>query len=266
MLYYPQLSSGAICQLPVSQTTGIRTISNELAGGDRITMADAGGGFVRWQLRYSDLADAEWASIEQLFEAAEGRLTTFTFLDPTDNLLMWSEDWTQSVWAADPLLQIGTGCQDPLGASNAMQVTNSSQTTQRITQSIGGASWYRYCFSVYLRSNVPSTVQLVASAGGRDLLTEVAAGPAWVRAVGSGILAIVQDGVAFGLQLPAGAAVNAFGGQVEAQGAAGQYKRTVNRSGVYARTRFDSDSLALTTNAPNQNAGTVQLYSNVAAT
>ena len=191
----------------------------------------------------------------------EGRLNTFTFLDPTDNLLMWSEEWTNPVWTADPLLQLVTGVQDPLGSTNATQLTNTGQTTQRIMQNIAGASWFQYCFSVYLRSSISSVVQMVASAGGHDLFTVISTGPAWIRAVASGSLAVVQDGLAFGIQLPAGASIQAFGAQVEAQTAAGEYKKTVDLGGVYSNTRFDSDSLTLSTNAPNQNSGTISLYS-----
>jgi hypothetical protein len=261
MLYYPQLSSGAVSQLPVTQRTSIRTVANEMLGGDTLRTADPNDDIVRWQLQYSGLTDTEWTSIEQLFEAAEGRLNTFTFLDPTDNLLMWSEDWTNAVWTADPLLQLVSGIQDPLGTSNAVQLTNTAQTTQRITQNIAGASWFQYCFSVYLRSNVSTVVQMVASAGGHDSLTAISTGAAWIRAVASGSLAVVQDGLGFGIQLPAGASIQAFGAQVEAQTAAGEYKKTLDLGGVYSSTRFDSDSLALTTNAANQNSGTVSLYS-----
>ena len=263
MLFYPQLTSGAVSQLPVTHRTSIRTLSNKLAGGNTIRMGDPSAGVVRWQLQYSNVTDAEWATIEQLFEAAEGRLTTFTFLDPTANLFMWSEDWTKPVWTADPLLQIVTGIPDALGGSNAVQVTNTSQSTQRIVQSIAAASSFQYCFSVYLRSDVPSVVQMVMSSTGQDSLTSISTGPAWVRAVKSGGLSVSQNGIGFGVQLPAGARIQAFGAQVEAQMAAGQYKKTIDRGGVYAKTRFDSDALTLTTNAPNQNAGTVSLYSNL---
>jgi hypothetical protein len=263
MLYYPQLTTGALCQLPVTQRVSVRTVSNEMLGGDTITMADPHDDSMRWQLQYSGLTDAEWASIEQLFDAVEGRLTTFTFLDPTDNLLMWSEDWTKPVWAADPLLQLVSGIQDPFGATNAMQLTNAAQATQRIMQNIAGASWFQYCFSVYLRSNVSSVVQMVASAGGHDSLIAIATGPAWVRAVASGSLAIIQNGLAFGIELPAGATIQAFGAQVEAQPAAGEYQKTIDLGGVYSNTRFDSDSLTLSTNALNQNSGTISLYSSL---
>jgi hypothetical protein len=263
MLYYPQLSSGAVSQLPVTQRTSIRTISNGLLGGDTITMTDTNDSSKRWQVQYVGLTDAEWASIEQLFEAAEGQLTTFTFLDPTDNLLMWSEDWVNSVWTADPLLEVVSGIQDPLGANNAVQLTNTGQATQGIKQDIAGASWFQYCFSVYLRSNVSAVIQMVVSAGGQNSFTAISTGPAWVRAIASGSLTIQQDGVAFGVQLVEGASIQAFGPQVEAQTAASQYKKTIDLGGVYPNTRFDSDSLTLSTDAPNQNSGTVSLYSSL---
>ena len=263
MLYYPQLTSGAVSQLPVTHRTSIRTLSNKLASGNTIRMGDPSAGIVRWQLQYGNVTDAEWATIEQLFEAAEGRLTTFTFLDPTANLLMWSEDWTKPVWTADPMLQVVTGIQDPLGGSNAVQLTNTSQSSQGIVQNIAAASWFQYCFSVYLRSDAPSGVQMVMSASGQDSLTPISTGPAWTRAVKSGTLSVSQNSIGFGVQFAAGARIQAFGAQVEAQAAAGQYKKTIDRGGVYAKTRFDSDALTLSTNAPNQNAGTVSLYSNL---
>src|SRR5271163_4783597 len=130
MLYYPQLTTGAISQFPVTRNTNMRTVANQLPCGYTIRMADTGTQKVQWQLRYSDLTDGERSSIESLFEAAEGQLNTFTFLDPTGNVLMWSEDWTQAVWTADPLLQVTAGVADPLGGSAAMQLTNTAQTTQ----------------------------------------------------------------------------------------------------------------------------------------
>ena len=262
MLYYPQLTSGAVSQLPVTHRTSIRTLSNELEGGNTIRMGDPSAGVVRWQLQYSNITDGEWATIEQLFEVAEGRLSTFTFLDPTANLLMWSEDWTKPAWIGDPMLQVVTSIPDPLGGTNAVQLTNTSQSTQRIVQSIAAASSFQYCFSVYLRSDVSSVVQMVMSATGQDSLTSISIGPVGARAVKSGRLSVSQDGIGFGVQLPAGARIQAIGAQVEAQWGAGQYKKTIDRGGVYLNTRFDSDALTLSTNAPNQNAGTVSLYSN----
>jgi len=241
----------------------MRTVANQLASGFTIRMADTGAQKVRWQLRYSSLTDGERSSIEGLFEAAEGQLNTFTFLDPTDNLLMWSEDWTQAVWTADPLLQVAGAMQDPLGSSDAMQLTNTGQATQQIVQNTTAPSSFLYCYSVYVRSNVPTTIQLAVAAAGQTSLTPVIASASWTRTLASGRLSVLQDGVSFGVQVPAGGQVDVFGAQVEAQPEAGLYKKTIDRGGVYSNTRFASDLLAFTANAPNQNSCELDLISSL---
>jgi hypothetical protein len=263
MLYYPQLSTGAVTQFPVTRSVNMRTVANQLPSGYTIRMADLGAQKVQWRLRYSSLTDSERISIENLFEAAEGQLNTFTFLDPTDNLLMWSEDWTHTVWTADPLLQVSGGVQDPFGNSNAMQLTNAAQTTQQILQNTGAPSQLLYCYSVYVRSNVPTTIQLVVAATGQTSLTAVMASGAWTRVIASASLSVQQDEIGFGVQVPAGSQVDVFGAQVEAQPEAGLYKKTVDLGGVYSSTRFSSDLLTFTANAVNQNACQLGLMSSL---
>ncbi|MGP0076019.1 MAG: hypothetical protein ACLPWF_29220 [Bryobacteraceae bacterium] len=263
MLYYPQLTTGAVSQFPVTRGVKMRTVANQLPSGFTIRMADLGWQKVQWQLRYSNLTDGERSSIESLFEASEGQLNTFTFLDPTDNLLMWSEDWTQPVWTADPLLQVAGGVQDPFGNSAGMQLTNTAQATQQIVQNTAGPSSFVYCYSVYVRSNVPTVIQLVMTASGQTSLTAVTAGVTWARVTTSTSLSVQQDSVGFGVELPAGAQVNVFGAQVEAQPEAGLYKRTIDLGGVYSNTRFSSDLLAFTASAVNQNACQLGLISNL---
>ncbi len=263
MLYYPQLTTGAVSQFPIRRSTKMRTVANQLSSGPTIRMADAGAQKVQWQLRYSDLTDGERASIESLFEAAAGQLFTFTFLDPSDNLLMWSEDWTHAVWTPDPLLQLTSGVQDPLGGGAAMRLTNTAQTTQQIIQNTGGSSSFVYCYSVYVRSDTPATIQLVVTATGQVSLTPVSTSSAWMRVTASGGLSVQQDGIGFGVRLPAGVQVEAFGAQVEAQPAAGLYKKTIDLGGVYSSTRFSSDVLSVIATAPNQNSCQIGLISNL---
>jgi hypothetical protein len=262
MLHYPQLTSGSVCQFPVKRRTTLRTVSNELPGGDNIRTSDPGAAAVRWQLQYLGLTDGERSSIEQLFVAAEGRLTTFTFLDPTDNLLMWSEDYTKSVWTVDPLLHLTAGMADPFGGTGATQMTNTAQVPQSAAQSIESASWFQYCLSVYLRSDAPLAIQLVFSAAGQELRRSIPVNTVWTRAIETGSIPSTQDVIGFRLELPAGTRISAFGAQVEPQLAAGSYKKTLDRAGVYPRTRFDSDSISLTTDAPKQHSCSVNLVSN----
>jgi hypothetical protein len=264
MLYYPQLTSGSVSQYPIARTMQLRSLVNEMLGGDNIRAAEPGANTVRWELHYEGLTDAEWSSIDQLFEAAEGRLTTFTFLDPTDNLLLWSEDWTQAPWVTDPLIALETGVADPLGGSAAMQITNNAQTTQRVMQATGGPSEFQYSLSLYVKGDAACAVDLAVSATGQDWTTPVNVGTKWSRVSAGVMLSTTTDGVSFGIQLPAGGRVYAFGAQVEAQRAAGPYKKTTDVAGVYCQARFDSDVLSRVSNAPNQNSGVVKLMSNVA--
>ncbi len=176
MLFYPQLTTGAVSQFPVTRNANLRTVANQLPSGYTIRMADTGAQKVQWQLRYSSLTDGELSAIQSLFVAAQGQLNTFTFVDPIYNLLMWSEDWTQAVWTPDALLQITAGMPDPLGGSDAMQLTNTAQTTQQVVQNTSGPSSFVYCYSVYVRSAVPATIQLVVTATGQTVLTPIMTG------------------------------------------------------------------------------------------
>lgn len=263
MLYYPQLTTGAVSQFPVARNVKMRTVANQLPSGFAIRMADPGFQRVQWQLRYSGITDAERTAIETLFEASEGQLNTFTFLDPTANLLAWSEDWTQSVWTADPLLVVAGGALDPFGNSNAMQLTNTAQTTQQIVQNTAGPSAFQYTFSVYIRSNAPTTVQLVAIAAGQTFLTAVQTAGSWARASMRAHLSVQQDGIGFGVQLPAGGQMQVFGAQVEAQPEAGQYKKTIDLGGIYSNTRFNADLLPFAANSMNHSSCELALISNL---
>jgi hypothetical protein len=263
MLYYPQLRTGSVAQFPIKRGMNLRTIANQLSSGLTIRMEDVGWQKVRWQLTYSDLTDDERSALENLFETAQGQLNTFTFLDPTANVLMWSEDWTQPVWAPDPLLQVTGGVQDPLGGNAAMQLTNTAETTQQIMQNTSGPSACVYCFSVYLRSATPATVELVASATGQTAMLSVTTTVGWMRAILPVNLSVQQNNVSFGVQLPAGVQVDAFGAQVEPQPGAGPYKKTIDRGGIYSATRFSSDLLLFTATAPNQNSCQLDLISSL---
>lgn len=263
MPYFPQLTTGALSQFPVARSTNMRTVANALPSGFTIRMADVDAQKVQWRLRYSDLTDGERASVETLFEASQGQLNTFTFLDPTDNLLIWSEDWTQAAWTADPLLGVSAGVGDPLGGSDAMQLTNTALTTLQIVQSISASSAFVYCYSVYVRSAAPATIQLVATTTGQTAFTPATTGTVWTRVTTSGSLSVQQPQIAFGVQLPAGVQVDVFGAQVEAQPAAGLYKKTIDLGGVYVNTRFSSDALSFTATAPDQSSCQIDLISSL---
>src|ERR1041385_8610371 len=98
MLYFPQLSSGAIAQYPLRKRSVEKTIVNRSPDGTTIKYSDRGATFREWQLAFQNLNDSEMDALQQFFSACEGRLHAFTILNLTGNLLAWSEALGQPVW------------------------------------------------------------------------------------------------------------------------------------------------------------------------
>src|SRR5581483_3892494 len=99
MLIYPQLTTGTLTQFPVQKRRRLRTLVNTLADGGCLKLADPAAEITEWQLKYSDLSDQEAVALQQFFQAAEGSLQAFTFLDPTVNLFSWSDCLDHADWS-----------------------------------------------------------------------------------------------------------------------------------------------------------------------
>src|ERR1700731_1820777 len=100
MYIYPQASNGSVCQFPFTKSLKYRTIANVGEDGSRILLQDTDATAITWNLKYTGLSDTELQGIQRFFESMGGRLRNFTFVDPSDNLLTWSEDFSQPCWEA----------------------------------------------------------------------------------------------------------------------------------------------------------------------
>jgi hypothetical protein len=243
MLYYPQLTTGTLVHYPLRKTLQKRTILNECLDSRTVKLEDAGANSLQWDLSYSGLSAPEWSAIEALFQASEGRLQRFVFLDPTDNLLRWSETLTSGVWQKDALLQLSAGVSDPAGSTRATRVTNAGPVSEELSQSVEAAGWFQYCFSVYARCASGGAVTLTRrTADGEDSRAQVL-GPQWQRLVNSGQIPGTPAAIEFAIRIPAGMIVDLYGLQAEAQPQPSAYKKTTSQGGVYPATRFAEDSL-----------------------
>lgn len=250
MVYFPQLSSGATGQFPMQRQRAARTVVNRSREDYTVKLADAAAAITEWHISFAELTDQELAAIEALYQASEGRLTPFTFLDPTDNLLTWSEQQDQPVWQKDPLLTLAGNVPDALGGTAAYQLSNPSGAAQGIEQLIEAPASLEYCLSVYARSDQSARVWLVRGAQ-RDART---ISPVWTRLTSAGQLTDTATSISFGVALDPGGTVDVFGMQVEAQAAASLYKKTADRGGVYSNARFRDDALTITTVGPNRHS------------
>jgi len=262
-LYFPQLAMGNIAQYPVTRTWLRAATINNLLDGSVIVLASVAPARMSWTLSYSGLSQAEWNAIEALFESVQGQFGNFTFVDPSDNLLSWSENFTMPVWTPGPLLQVVTGATDPNGGTNATTLTNGAQASQGIMQQTAGPGWFEYTFTIYLRSDTPCSVSLILASGATQAQLTVPVDVAWTRVQSSGALATEGTGFGCGVELGPGVTVYAYGAQLEAQPDAGGYKTKNNVSGVYPNARFNQDILVNTSNSVGQFATSLNITSTV---
>ena len=259
MHIYPQAANGSVCQFPFTKSLHYRTITNLAEDGSRVVLQDPNASAMTWSLRYSGLTDSELNSLQTFFELMGGRLRYFTFLDPSGNLLTWSEDFTQQSWEKSTFLQIQPGVLDPTGTTRATTINNIGLSDLSITQSIAIPGSCFCNLSMFVRSQ--SAVNVSLNRG--PLTINFTASASWQRISFSG-MTDEADSSTFGLLIPAGAQVDIFGAQVQPQPKPSNYIQTFDQAGVYPSTRFDSDSFTFGSEAPNSNSCQVTLYSRLA--
>ena len=261
MQVFPQLSSGAVTQWPIRRNRVSRTVVNESMDGTRIKLGDSGADSMEWDLQFSAITDSERNALWQLFENCEGRLGSFTFLDPADNLLSWSEKLDEPVWSANALLTISSGIADPEGGTQATRLVNTSGGALRIEQIVDGPARLHYAFSVQARSAAPTPLTVYRQATADLVSSVVDVDSQWKRYLLSGSFTSTDESLVFGLELGAGHTVDVYGMQVEAQTGGSNYKKTFSRSGVYPEARFADDVLSVTADGPNRHSCSVRIFS-----
>jgi hypothetical protein len=253
-LVYPQLASGALSQFPVRKTRRVRTVINQAPDGSTVRLADPAGEITEWQLEYAEITDDEAGALESFFTAAEGSLQGFTFLDPSANLLAWSDVLNTDSWQTDPLLDVTSGAADPAGGTRAWQLHNGGGAGQAIGQTLQVPGAYTYSFSLYARSATPTTVRL--SIG--DVAADRVVTAEWGRIVCGAAGPAGGESLRFAIEVAAGTMVEVYGPQVEAQGGASVY-RASTRGGVYDDAHFRDDVFRVTRTGFNRNSCTVNI-------
>ena len=254
MAAYPQLASGALSQFPLQKNRRARTVVNRAADGSTIKLADPAAEITEWLLTYTDLSDEEAAALQAFFREAEGTLNGFTFLDPSGNLLAWSDQLDNSVWQTGPLLSLTGSVTDPLGTARAWRLSNGGSAEQSAGQTLAAPGEYLYCLSAYVRAATATSVRLtVGSQTARRAVTSEWSRIAWT-ANGDEQATSVRCAIEIG----AGEVVEVYGLQVEAQAAASAYKAST-RGGVYEDAHLGDDVLTITSTDVNRHSCTVKI-------
>ena len=255
MAVFPQLSTGTFSQFPIVKRRRSRTVVNDQADGSSLRLADPAGGSVEWALEYHGLTDGELGNLQQFFLEMEGSLNSFTFLDPIGNLLAWTDELNHAAWECGPLMSVTRGAEDPMGGANAWHAANTGAGPQTVVQTLNAPAGYIYCFSVYARATAQMTIALLAGAQRADRLVEAG----WNRVTFTVASDPAASSITFGIEIPAGGAVDLFGPQVEAQPGASAYK-TSTTGGIYEGARFRDNTLTYTTTDVNRHSATVNIF------
>lgn len=250
-----------MAQFPLKVRASTRTLINQTADARRVRYSDSGAEAVDWEMAYTALSDEEWLAVESLFRDCEGRRHTFLFLDPWSNLVAESEVFNNSVWTREPGIGLSEGANDPEGHPRATQVTNSAGTLQSLAQSISLPAWFQYSLSIYARATGSTQLRLVISTDGAFAEQVYNLSPEWQRYSLFSSLVTANEAMEVALQLPAGATVELFGAQLEAQPAPSPYQRTARRTGRYPESRFAGDELTQVSTSPGEHSTVIRITS-----
>lgn len=258
MNWYPQVGAGSIAQFPFGGQRVWRAIRNVLESGEQIVLPDDSAGQMQWRLSYVDLTDAETQQISDLFTACCGTYGSFGFVDPSANLIAWSEDLSRADWQKGQL-GITAGVNDPLGGVAAWAVANGAAGPLALMQSVGIPGSYVACFSVWLRAATRTSVALRRDSSA----STVPVSTVWQRAYITGAGDAGASSATVSIEIPAGQTVQLFGAQLEAQPYPSQYKPSGAAAGIYEETYFGDDSLTITSTGVGLSSCDVKLTSRI---
>ena len=250
-LYFPQLSSGAMAQYPITKMRLARTIKNVMPDGRMILSADPAGARLVWQLAYTELSTSDMDALAGHFAACAGPFRAFTFIDPTENMLASSSELAAPAWQISGQIQVSGGLADPQGGTAAFTLANTGQTSQEISQILAVPANYQYCFSAYVSSAEPSEIELVRRGSSATDSQVFTAGPSWKRIVSSGRLNDPGTSFSVAISLLPGQQIGIYGVQLEAQIAPSRYRPTSQIGGVFANAHWGVEELPITADGPN---------------
>jgi hypothetical protein len=222
---------------------------------------DQTGPLFRWDLQIGPLSDAEATTLQNFYASCNGGYQTFAFLDPLDNLLQWSQDFTQACWQASTpsSLQVTSGGSDPLGGTGAQTLANTSAAVNTVSQSLtANPQGMTLTASVWLIGSAPITLR-VSDGGSQVSAAVISPTGSWHRYTVTGTFAASGSQIVWSADLPANGGAEFFGAQLVATPGPGAYTRTTTVSGFHPNCCFDSQTLAHRVTAQNQNQVSVSI-------
>lgn len=260
-MFYPQLNERCLSQYPVKKTLKARTIGCETVEGARSTVAAPRAATYEWALFHRGLTLDEVSALQAFHTSVEGSLRAFSFIDPTGNILQFSEALTTAPWQVDPGLLVTPGQPDPLGGQSASKVINTTAGAIRISQVCPVPGEYTYCLSFWARAAGEQNLRAGWQVGGEFIGKEFRCRGQWQRYQVNGRAAATAPATTFHVEFGAGASIELFGLQAEGQIAASAYRKTYSESAVFADAHFVDDGLTVVATAAGEYSADVRIES-----
>ena len=278
-LFFPNINGNLILtQLPYVSMPAYETVSQDMETGVRFSFPRRGNVNItnnsyvsyptralgRFSINYSVITDSEVAVLQNFFNQVAGKYGYFSFLDPDGNLLLWSENYTQSYWAKTGVtVTVNGGVTDPYGGSLASYLTAGSGDSWMeglVGPSTGGMQGYVFCVSAWvmaLSANQQMFIGFVDSASARDGTTWSLPQNVWKRIF---YTSVRQNNNSFSAILRSGGTWNSrtialWGIQVAPTKGESAYKRTHGGYfGYHQYVRLDTDQIQVRVVGPDQNS------------
>lgn len=260
MVYFPQINANLILtQVPYGTSLEFENIDVPVETGMvwSYPLRGAGlsgypsGSLGKFNVNFSNISDAEVNLLYTFFQSVRGKWGSFRFLDPSGNLLSYSQDFTNAAWVKT--LTVTTGQPDPSGHTLGCSLT-AGHMQSIAGPSDGGLSGFVMCASIWLKAVSGS---VAATIGFIDETTSTAytqqftvASGAWTR-ISKNLVLPTNNQFVFYLNLSGSA--YGFGAQVSPMKGEGAYACTPGAYGYHANCRFDTDVFNIQAVGPNQN-------------
>lgn len=253
------LETGALARYPLSTKEVFSTRTNKFADFSRQTFAQLANPLSQWVINLQLLKDSEASDWKDLFEATQGAYAPFTFIDPWDNLLQYSEQQETSPWASVggiAVTQASGAIVDPFGrfSQRPRLLTISNTGTALLEQTVnvlpGGtgnsrtagltltASIYAYLTA----GSLPFSLAINDGAGASSVT--VTPTTSWQRFAVTRRSVSTNTSTNVTIELnnfSSTGGVYIFGVQLEAAGAMSDYKTTTSYCGFHPTCYFQTD-------------------------
>jgi hypothetical protein len=262
-----------ITQLPYAAGLGFDTVVQDVETGMRWSFSrranvDLPEDYAqlplgKFKVNYSCITDAEVATLKTFFESQYGRYGEFRLLDPSGNLIPYSEDFTALQWDKTNGISIAGSTTDPFGGNLATRLSaapGNSFILSIFGPADGGLNGFVVCASMWVKAesvNQNLFIGFVDSGFSRtDAEVYMVPMGSWKRISHT---ATLWDNNYFRVIIGGdgtwdASVIDVFGVQVAPTKGEGAYVRSPDNYGYHEYVRFDTDSFQRQAIGPNQNA------------